>query len=829
MKFIHNNKVEQYILTAVITFVTLLVMVFTLGIYPFGDKAYLWADADQYFGITHYLGTITTKNDMFYTWTAVLGGNALAELAYYAFSPLNVFYIIFSNHMMLAAHVVTYIKIVLVALSFFYCADYLHKDMEYHVKAALSISYSFMGYMVFFGWNSSWMDGVMLLPWIYIGLIRLVNEKKYGMYTIALSLSIISNFYIGFMLCITSVILYLLILSIDQQGFFKTAKSSFVGYALSSIIGGGMSAFVLIPTYLALPKTRQVSIMEILQNMTSNISLSAILSGLFTGQSNSMDSNAPLIYVGMFPLALIIIYFTFAKGQAKKKACYAIVAIFLIISFINSFINIIWHGLSLNAWFNYRYSFVFSFVLMLIALEGYDTVRKGGFTQIDFIKGSLVLVLLALIVRLGSDKVSLRTMAIDLLSVGFILLVVALGKANKKWFAGIVVLVVIVNSIGNGFLYLKDVTMNSRKNYGDNQSLMLQAETIINDASFYRMDKTFSLGHCDAALFDYRGVSNYASTENLENMEYLKKLGLAHGWVSAIYTQHLPESTECLLGLKYIITDALNDKDYSHIGDVASYGIYKNDNALPILFPVEELSNVDLDKVNNFELQNANWSSINKLENDVFLPNTLEEHTSENEIILTATVNNSGAVFISIPEAELSSVDVRGTNLESKIYYSPVNELYYVGEFDKGDTFDLVFSKDEVDGNLDNIFCYTEDKAAIKANVDKIDDFDFTIKEVSSSHLNMIYTGDRKIISTSIPYDKGWKVYDNGKKVQIKKNMNNFISFELGNRTAHDIKLVYRPVGFIPGAVISLCALVILVIYFVINKKKRYKNNSYEK
>lgn len=45
------KKLLPYFMTGMLTGITLIIMLYALKIYPFGDKAYLWADADQYFGI----------------------------------------------------------------------------------------------------------------------------------------------------------------------------------------------------------------------------------------------------------------------------------------------------------------------------------------------------------------------------------------------------------------------------------------------------------------------------------------------------------------------------------------------------------------------------------------------------------------------------------------------------------------------------------------------------------------------------------------------------------------------------------------------------------
>ena len=123
----------------------------------------------------------------------------------------------------------------------------------------------------------------------------------------------------------------------------------------ASLVGVGISAFLLIPTYLGLPSDRSLTIFDLFKDMSFNTTPAEILSGLFTGQSNTLKENAPLIYVGMFVLILDILFFINKKISFRKKAVYSAVILIFFISFENSFINQIWHGLSKNHCFNYRY------------------------------------------------------------------------------------------------------------------------------------------------------------------------------------------------------------------------------------------------------------------------------------------------------------------------------------------------------------------------------------------------------------------------------------------------------------------------------------------
>lgn len=59
------RKLLPYLITGMLTAITLFIMLYALKIYPFGDKAYLWADANQYFSIESYFGSLLGKNDIF--------------------------------------------------------------------------------------------------------------------------------------------------------------------------------------------------------------------------------------------------------------------------------------------------------------------------------------------------------------------------------------------------------------------------------------------------------------------------------------------------------------------------------------------------------------------------------------------------------------------------------------------------------------------------------------------------------------------------------------------------------------------------------------------
>ena len=78
---------------------------------------------------------------------------------------------------------------------------------------------------------------------------------------------------------------------------------------------------------------------------------------------------------------------------------------------------------------------------------------------------------------------------------------------------------------------------------------------------------------------------------------------------------------------------------------------------------------------------------------------------------------------------------------------------------------------------------------------------------------------------TSVPYEKGWKAYVDGKEVEITPVGNALLAFKR-SKGEHTIKLQYYPNGFWPGLAVSLTCLTIFAliwVYAYVIKKKKIK------
>ena len=75
-----------------------------------------------------------------------------------------------------------------------------------------------MGYAVSYYSLLSWLDAMALLPLVALGLQRLVKENKSLLYILSLAVTVVANYYTGFMVCAASVLMYIALILTNKDG-----------------------------------------------------------------------------------------------------------------------------------------------------------------------------------------------------------------------------------------------------------------------------------------------------------------------------------------------------------------------------------------------------------------------------------------------------------------------------------------------------------------------------------------------------------------------------------------------------------------------------------
>lgn len=174
-----------------------------LKVYPFGDGTYIPVDAfPQYSSYLSYFKEIFFEgNSIFYSLGKSIGGEMYGLFAYYLASPFNLITLFFSkDKIALAFDIILIIKTSATSLSFFY---FLNKKSRIKISNLIfALAYSLSAYSITYGFNIMWLDALILLPLVITGIDRLISEDKIMLYIISLSITLITNYYMGFMVCV---------------------------------------------------------------------------------------------------------------------------------------------------------------------------------------------------------------------------------------------------------------------------------------------------------------------------------------------------------------------------------------------------------------------------------------------------------------------------------------------------------------------------------------------------------------------------------------------------------------------------------------------------
>ena len=809
------------------TLIVVFFLTWKLGLYPFGDHYFRYLDADQYYGFYGYLlNTFFTKSNLLYSWGISLGDGMLSTYAYYASSPFNLLLVFFRHNLILGIEVITLLKVLFMSVSF--CQLLNSFDPNHAIeKGIFSTAYAFIGYVVFYAWNLSWMDGVALLPLMILGLKKLLYERKKALYIIVIALAVFSNFYIGYMLCLASGLCYFaycLYIDSPEPISFQRIKTTLPSYLISSVWGAAISMWLFLPTYLTLPQDRKLNLEEMIQGLKFNFSLTDFISTFYTASVLPKDSadNLPAIFIGIIPFVLLISYFLNRKIRLREKLLSMLLIAVFLLSFAISFFNIIWHGFSVNFWFNYRYSFIFSFLILLIAYRSWTELPRD---RISLIFSEIVFLLLTFIVfcldrsnRLHFDE---RVFYSDILIsiAGVILLYFYCSQKIRPRLAAAsgICLLILINTAGNAFLLLQSPLQNrSAKDYFTHLQTIESVKENIPDQAIARIGNNNTWGRCEACQFNYAGTAVYASTIDKEKVKAVRRLGLAHRATWCEYTVHAPGSTDDLLNYQYILSnDEILDKNLIYLGKQGSHYIYKNEDALPLIFAVNSLVD-DCDDLNDFEYQNALFDSFlpdNAVQEKIFepVPYEIDKDKASHNIKITVKDPGEGMIYIQLPIKEMS-INVHNSTGEEELEYTTAREIYRVGTPDPDGILTIELSAEHRISTR-KIFVFKQREDVVSNYVRRIKEKqNCEIKEISSSHLQMESNNSSETLcSSTIPYDSLWEVTVDGNRIQTQKNAGCFLAFSIPEG-AHTIDLIYHPRGFRMGAFISAAALLLLII-----------------
>ena len=828
-----------YFVSFIIPVVIMTGVYLSQGIYWNSDTSPLLGDGfHQYVIFDVALRNILHGNgSLFYTFTSGLGLNFYALSSYYLgsfLSPLVYFFNL--SNMPDAVYLTTLLKFGLIGLSTFFSLNRLFKDIPKFLKLALSASYALMSFSVSQLEIKTWLDVFILIPFIITGLHLLITENKFLLYFTSLSILFIQNYYFGYMTALFLIFWYLCQISWD----FKTRKSSFLDFIITSFLAGIASLIMTLPTLFDL-QTHGEKLTEVTKFQTENSWYLDLFAKQFIGSFDTTKYGAiPMIFVGLLPFILTILFFTLKSIKFHVKLIYAIFFTFLIASFYIEALDLFWQGMHTPNMFLHRYAWIFSTLLIYTAEEVLNRLKE---IKIWNFLVSLFLVVTGFLATIYlKSHYSFLTDLNILLTLEFLviysLLLLAFIKKfiSVNLFAILISLFIMVEISLNASSQMDGIAKEwgfaSRSAYNRDIPTMESFSTYIEDP-FTRTEKLQTQTGNDSMKFNYNGISQFSSVRNRSASSTLDKLGFKSSGTN-LNLRYANNSilADSLFGIQYNISDSPIDKyGFKDIYQKDNLTLYENQYSLPIAFASQSIYN-DV-KFNEHTLDNQ-ASFLNQLADvnfDYFSPIPYEKTENTDDLISVTSSSNEDAEIqyqIEVPE-------------NSQVYLSFTN-LHFSN--DKQKKVDILVNGEKKTFTTDNVFSffnlgYTKEKKTFNINVSfpgnsqvsfesptfyRLDTKTFTeaiqkIKEqpatVSTSKNKVFATYDVKqdtSIFFTIPYDKGWSAYQDGKKIEIKQAQTGFMKIDVpkGKGT---ITLSFIPNGFVIGAICSFTSLLLFGIY----------------
>ncbi|MDR2673139.1 MAG: YfhO family protein [Coriobacteriales bacterium] len=612
-----------YALVFVIPITILLFSFYELGLYPFGDKdLVVWDLEISYINNYEWLTNCLAGTDsLFYSFSKSLGGNMLASWASILVSPLNLLKPFFGSN---PVDFITFMIVLKFGLAGLTALFYVRHRFRVHpgISLALSIGYALMSFMTYQSANPMWMDAVVLLPLVLYGVYCLVRQGKVLLFSLSLLAVILINYYNGYMLCLFSVLFYILesFLAVPEAragnltgpgrlrlGLLINPGRFSVVFTLTVL----MSMVILAPVALQINGGRGV-VPSGFFNLGVRYELPDVFRALFLGVQEG--GYLPQIYTGM--LATLGLFWLFFNEwvPTREKAAVAIILGIMLASTWLVMGDRIWLGFRDGNSFYCRFAFLVSALVVFCAARSFEAADSGLGKKGRFVAVAIVTVLATLAIYLDGHILAkpylFATIVVCLL---LALLLGLLGRARSAVVRAVLCLFLICTVSAEAYLsWYQIVSTRNADTYnttGDyyraGHETIARIEAMDTDtADAYRLEKTFHLmgshgARNESLALDYKGIMQYDSLYDSSVQTFLKNCGYTYG-VSAINSYNMPLLTsDSLLALRYVLSEKQPFGYVSTSIDSAWQDtfVFENPYALPLGFLAskEALALIDID------------------------------------------------------------------------------------------------------------------------------------------------------------------------------------------------------------------------------------------
>lgn len=556
-------------------------------VYPIGESSALVLDLNgQYvYYYEHYRDAFYGKASWIYSWSRNLSGELFGVFAYYLASPFMIIIALLPRAWMPTSILIMQLAKI-GAASVTFC--YFIKKMARHEPTTLSLivfplMYSLCSYMVVQLMDPMWLDGLIYLPLICVGVHKLVHQGRLLPYIIPLALMFIAHFYIGYMVGIFTFFYFCYTcLGDDKRVLPKKFFLRCVQFGLGTFIALMCSAWVLIPVYNSL-KLGKFEFTDPDFSLATQFDFLTFITKLFPMTYDTVyPEGMPMIYCGTAVLILVPLFFMNERISVKEKTANGLLTVILTVLMYIKPADMAMHGFQVPNWLPFRYSFIFSFMMLFMAFRAFEELKGITAKNIGGVVFGLTVFLFwcerenydhfrLFISRKDSAGETYNVIqgvwfSMIAIAVYFMFIYLVRKYPGSKAVAVCMSIVVAGEMFADNIDTIKkidlDVAYSKYTSYEPYMSNLRAAVSMMKEFDhdpFYRMEATFHRTVNDAIGTGYYSVSHSSSTMNAPALLMLHRLGYAYGGHYTKYDGATP-LTDAVFDIKYVMDEEGTDR-----------------------------------------------------------------------------------------------------------------------------------------------------------------------------------------------------------------------------------------------------------------------------
>ena len=874
-----KTKLRTLPLAFAIPCVGMLMVMVISGYEPFGDSAILYSDNyHQYFPFFKaFREHLRSGGSLLWSWDVGLGMDYLGLISYYLASPLYLLSVLVPEAFVLEYYCLLLpIRLGLAGLFFAIFLKHTFKKEDFSV-ALFAAFYALCAWALGYQWNVMWLDTFALTPLVVLGTVQVLKERKFVLYTLTLFLAIYANYYIGFFVCIFVVLVCICWEVCRWQGFGRLMKD-FGLMLLFSVLAVGMTAMLELPALAALQNT-QSSVNEFPTGFDINIgadtwqglfdAMGQVAGNMGGGLEPTFKEGLPNVYCGVGTLALAMLYLMAREVKLRDKICAVVMLLFLMLSFIIRQLDYIWHGFHFTNMIPYRFSFLYSFVMLCMAYRAWTLRHSYRIWQV-IMAGALAAGLLCFSESLSEPVFLVYNGCMLLLYLGFMVYTVAekrvpegdaeelelfrqdldARRRNGAMYLAIILCAeIIMNLVNFGLRFPGTSVTHYPRGTEYSASMIRYLHEREADTLFYRAESTHSQTLNDGALNNYNGISTFTSSANVKVTEFMRVLGYGakNTYNRYCYEEASPVS-DLFLGVKYMIDREGRDREssiYEHIHTYGTVSLLKNTAYLPLGFLAQqELADVEFGSSNDFYFQNELFTAATGLSAAVWHPmesDTMEVCGENVEVtdaygdgyvsyagpgeaasvnyIYTADREGFFCVQMDCPKRNDVTVLVNGSVVMEESL--SLEQMLAVGDVYHGDRVELRFDCDEGESGSMTVTAAILDDAVYRAGYEILSASTLDLTEFSNTRIKGDISCDREgLLYTSIPQNGNWTVKVDGAAADVVLVGDVMASVEL-TEGEHTVEFVYKNAAFCLGWKVSLLSFAIFGVLVYVTRRRK--------